>query len=783
MAQLSEVWASQWVALVSAASPFSPDPTFHADLHLLTHTLLDSSCTDNAEVLLDLAQRIEQTLSSARTGIPIDHTQRLGITALIDTLTQQHQSLEEALAHWRSLPTAWLVHPYYTVAALHGLATMPDQSSVLAALIDELHRLPDLTELRVWRCVLDESPMIEIAEGQGRSATYEDRPDLARAAREGAYLNTDGQCIIPLMVGEAVYAFVDAELRVDALPAMLLQLLMLCRTAEHALSILAVTGDMPNPATWQRVLRNIAQILTLSHTPDTILSAMAEQLRQTLPCERITFWQYQPEDNTFKLNALSARLTAKSVPAGAECPAEGTPLHVAWYTGQPVLLGPGWSARFPSYPNADDSINALAVVPLIFELRCLGVLTLERFEPRPFTKHDADWLLLVASMVAAALENLEIHETLKVTQQRMLEDTKMRALGEMAAGIAHDFNNILMSLLCHVEMLGLASSLEQMRERLPKFTQAISDARNIVQRVSRFGGKQHAHPFVTITPAALLDEVHALLHPQLMAARITVETDLDPGTRVLGNPSELREVVTNLITNAMHAMPEGGTLTLACGHHESTAWCTVTDTGIGMLPAILSRACEPFFSTKSTMGSGLGLSVSYRIIHQHNGLLTLQSVEGEGTTVTIELPLHAPKPQPAAIEGDGLSVLLVEDNEEIAGMLQHLLTQLGYRVTHAPDHAAGMACCAEEHFAVIITDLTMPGGTGDTIAQAARRCQPGVPVVLLSGSLDLQETAEGLYDGIMQKPIALEDLRAMITQVLSRIPKESLTPDTPEWIG
>ncbi len=754
-----EAWTAAWFSRLSELSPRVGADVPARLTHFLT-CLLAQQDTPTPATLLDVVEAAQRAFDPTATGLPVDVTQCLGALALAEVSGPD-------LAPYTPL-TLWFQHPYFTMVAQEAQLGHADHAAVLAMLQQELPLMTGPDAVHIWRVMDIDAPLIDIASPAGLTVSRATRPDLAHALTADTPLIHHDRLLYLLHDGEEPFALVEVSLPSPDAEVVLLQTLAVCRKAQHTLVRLARQAQVAYPTTWQRVLTALTKVLTVTHSADDVLTAMSDLLRQALPCERITYWEYLPEDGLFTLRALSARLTGDSVPAGTTCAAEDTPLQVAWHTGQPVLLGPDWPEHFPNYPNANASIHALAVVPVVFEFRRLGIITVERLEPRLFERRDVDWLLLIAGMVAAALSNLSIHAALRDAQDRMVQHAKMRALGEMAAGIAHDFNNILMGLMCNVELLRFSTDLTQAFDRLPRLERAIMDARTIVQRVNTFGRTDPSITFTHLSLQGVLQETLDMMGAQLANAGILVTTDYGADPAVMGSETELREVITNLLTNAAQAMPHGGALTLSSGEVGGRAWFSVSDTGVGMSPAVLARACDPFFSTKEGMGTGLGLSVSYRIIQHHHGELLLASEEGLGTTARVELPalLDVADGNPPHNHPEQLHILLVEDNREVVELIQQLLGFLGHRVQAATSAAEGTALLAAQPIDLVITDLSMQGETGDTVAIAARRHQPPIPVLLLSGSLLLEESNLQLYAGVLSKPVNLDMLKAAIGRVM-----------------
>lgn len=760
---LCQAWASRWYALVCEASQYGsavPDRYTEVAQILLA--------PGDASTILSHTQLIDEALTPEHTGLPTTVTQFLGARALTETLFARYPVTEDTFNLLQDIAIPWLHHPYFSLNTVSAITAADNVGELLQSLVSMLHLCAPNGEVHLWRITDSEGPFIDIASSElPLSVTQEDRPDLQYVLDTNEPEVREQRILAPLHTGYTPFAVIEATVNREQLEMVSLHILSLMRLANEVLSRISGQEQANTATTWQRVLTRLAQALSVRSTPEAVLTAMAEQVRQALPCERIACWYYQQDSDEFELRTLSARVTREYVTVGTRCPAADTPLQVVRHTGKPLLLQTNWAHRFPNYPNARDSVATLAVIPIVVEYRTLCIITLERLEARPFTKADAGWLMLVGSMVGSALDNIQIHQELQQAQERALEDTKMRALGEMAAGIAHDFNNLLTGIMCNVELLQLTTDLQKVKDRLPRLERAITDAREIIQRISTFGRRDGSR-FTPVRLDEVLRESIELLQPQLNAHAVQLEETYTPEVWVQGAPAELREVVTNLVANALHALPAGGAIRLACGQRADTAWFSVADTGVGMPAEVLKRACEPFFSTKGGTGTGLGLSVSYQIIHRHNGHLHLASEEGKGTVARIELPLYqAPAETAAPATPPNRRILLVEDVAEVAEMLALLLNSLGYQTTLAHGIADGLQQCRQQHFDLVITDFQLGNGeTGDSIAGALRQAHPDTPVVLMSGSLGVNDACTELYAEIWQKPLSLAALREGITRVL-----------------
>ncbi len=264
------------------------------------------------------------------------------------------------------------------------------------------------------------------------------------------------------------------------------------------------------------------------------------------------------------------------------------------------------------------------------------------FITKPF---ENDYLL---HSIGRALERRRLTERLKQSE-------KFRLLGELAAGVAHDFNNLLSSINAHLYIVKqkMEHAGDDLKEHLDAIEMAIDDGAAIVARLSSMGRK-NADNFQSIDFNHLVQDTVLMTRPKWeheqrrKGRTITINTDFGPARTVKMNPSDIREVLTNLIFNAVDAMPGGGEITITTRDLGDAVMCTVSDTGVGMDQEILERIFDPFFTTKG-QGTGIGLSVSYAIVENHGGTLTVDSVPGRGTTFTMVLPVN----QEPNSRGDG----------------------------------------------------------------------------------------------------------------------------------
>ena len=373
---------------------------------------------------------------------------------------------------------------------------------------------------------------------------------------------------------------------------------------------------------------------------------------------------------------------------------------------------------------------------------------------------------------------------LREMQQQIVAQERLRAFGEMAGGIVHDFNNALMSVIGYSEMLlnddDMLRDFKTAREFLKIMNTAGQDASQVISRLRDFyRPREVTDVFSRVDWNEVIEQAVPLTQPkwkgQALAdgRTITVALDLAKLPAISGNAAELREVATNLIFNAVDAMPAGGTITLRSSTEDGQAVLEVSDTGTGMSEEVRSRCLEPFFSTKGEKGTGLGLSMVFGIIKRHEGTVEIESALGTGTTFRIRLPAMTDAIEATHGETDkmprSLHVLVVDDEPVTRGVLENYLTADGHSVVTAVDAEEAMGCFADAKFDLLITDHAMPGLNGVQLAAAVRELRAGQPVILVTGfaagSMGADEQPAGV-DLVMRKPVPRRDLRRALVSVM-----------------
>jgi CheY-like chemotaxis protein len=260
--------------------------------------------------------------------------------------------------------------------------------------------------------------------------------------------------------------------------------------------------------------------------------------------------------------------------------------------------------------------------------------------------------------------------------------------------------------------------------------------------------------------------------------RVEVVVEAGEVDAILGNPSELVQVVSNLLFNATDALPQGGSILLRTDMHDGEVRLTVTDTGIGMSDEVKARVFEPFFTTKEH-GQGLGTSIVYGIVGRHEGRIEVESAPGKGTTFTLHFRSHGPSlsaPASLVLRAPDLAraaaparILIIEDEEQNRDVYRSILESKGFEVECAPEGKTGLELLAARPFDVVITDLSMPGMSGWDVARGVKSHDPRLPVILLSGwavQEDEAQAEEAGVDHVLCKPCRLDELLGTIRLAL-----------------
>ena len=377
---------------------------------------------------------------------------------------------------------------------------------------------------------------------------------------------------------------------------------------------------------------------------------------------------------------------------------------------------------------------------------------------------------------------------------------KLSALGELASGVAHDFNNTLAGILGRAQLILRTNDPEKITRGLNIIIKTAEDGAKTVKRIQDFARQRRDHDFEPVSIDQILFDVSEITRPrwkdraEASNVQITLDLQIRSKAKVMGDESELREVLVNMVFNAVDAMPEGGALTLAAKDVDDYVVISVGDTGTGMAPDVKSRIFDPFFTTKGKAGMGLGLAVSFGIIRRHEGSVEVESEVGAGTQFKISLPkaklaeesvaaeessvtqpeieklvLEAPAFHAArSFDGNQPKILVVDDEESVRELLRDLLESEGCRVYLAQGGREAFGLFEAHQFDAIFTDVGMPGMSGWELAHAVRQRNETIPITIVTGwgeAVGSDEQKEARVDWIVTKPFRAERISELAQEI------------------
>ena len=409
----------------------------------------------------------------------------------------------------------------------------------------------------------------------------------------------------------------------------------------------------------------------------------------------------------------------------------------------------------------------------------------------------------VADDISVALRAIQAETERSETERALRHAQKMEAIGQLAAGVAHDFNNLLMAISGYTELsIEKLTPDHQAVNLLREIEVAVRHATGVTRGLLTFSGRSSVQK-EPVNLQQLLQECVKLLHHLLPAIiELKVDAPPKPALMVHADPTQMQQVLFNLVINARDAMPSGGLLriTLSSAHQEKSeemgmekagektvACISVSDTGTGMSPEVQARILEPFFTTKERgRGTGLGLAIIHGIVQEHGGRLEINSTLGAGSTFRIFLPLIESSAAPVEIRtmkdqhrGHGEYVLVAEDDWHVREIITTALRGYGYRVIQAGDGAELIDRYHENRseLRLLLLDVDMPRRSGLDCLAEIRASGDVIPAIVISGARDDSTEKLDPHTILMQKPFRLTELMRCAAQALARIPSRKESDD------
>ena len=556
------------------------------------------------------------------------------------------------------------------------------------------------------------------------------------------------------------------------------------------------------------LLQRITRATGERHDLPSVFRVVLARLEQELPLDFGCLCKYEMNASVLSVAVIGA---GSSQFGGALALAEHDSIPIdqnglARCVGGELVYEPDTARIECPFPQrlARAGLRSLVIAPLLVENRVFGVLVAARRSAETFSSAECEFLRQLSEHVGLAAHQAQLYgalqrayDDLRQSQQAIMQQERLRALGEMASGIAHDINNAISPVALYTESLlerepGLSA---RARGYLVTSQTAIEDVAETVARMREFYRPREAELVLArVACNRLIEQVVNLTRarwsdlPQQRGVVIQLRTELcEDLPDIMGSEVEIRDALTNLIFNAVDAMPDGGVLTLRTRVVVSGAGSSATravhlevgDTGIGMDEETRRRCLEPFFTTKGERGTGLGLAMVYGMVQRHSADLEIDSAAGRGTTVRLMFALAEASvvisaqglraPPPAA----RLTILIVDDDPMLIKSLRDILEQDGHAVTVADGGQKGIdtfttAVARGNPFAVVITDLGMPYVDGRKVAAAVKAASAHTPVILLTGwgkRLLAENDIPAHVDRVLSKPPRLAEVRTALAEL------------------
>jgi signal transduction histidine kinase len=608
---------------------------------------------------------------------------------------------------------------------------------------------------------------------------------------------------LPLRIGERILGILDLESdRRDAFGARDERLL--ASVANQAAIVLwnaSLFAEARARATRFEAINEIARSVSSTLDPVRLDRVIVSQLARVVPCDRYAVLRF---DHERRRVARAVVLDARTNLAH-----DGDGLEWAFEDGvDPLALQPHRAEHFADLtlvPGLAEcrlvaqGMSSMVLVPIALDGRVqVAVLAAST---RPFAVDQIRLLETVSYHVGVALKNAELFSRLQDSyiqlneaQDGLVRSEKLRALGEMASGVAHDFNNVLGAILGRAQLLKGRTRSKEMKAELAIIERAALDGASTVRRLQDFTRVRTDRTFQPVALAQLAEDCLSLTRgrwrdeAERAGTQYDVTTELADGLHVAGQASELREVLTNLILNALDAMPRGGTLRLLTrrGERADEVAIEVADDGEGMSDDVRARIFDPFFTTKGVRGVGLGLSVVYGIVQRHGGRIEVVSALAKGTRMRVFLPalevdgILAPAEgepglpilRPGASAPVPLRILVIDDEPNVRTLLADLLRASGHTVVEAANGRDALQRMESDGaWDLVMTDLGMPDLSGWDVARAVGERPSPPPVILVTGwgiQLEDRILAESGVAAVVAKPFTIEEVLATVERVLRK---------------
>ena len=541
------------------------------------------------------------------------------------------------------------------------------------------------------------------------------------------------------------------------------------------------------------VIDEIARIVTSSLRIEEVYERFDAEVKRLIDSDRMSVI-LADQATQMAVRAYTAGLSGDELEAQPRWPLENS--QVGWVVEhletliQPDLINPQGSRFANDDLLIEAGFRSGIIVPLLTNGVVIGTFVLWCKEPDKFGDREKRILERLSAQIAPAIENARLYEevkqtleVLRETQAQLVQVERLRAMGDLANGVAHDFNNSLAAILGQTQLM-LSESLSESQQRsLHLIEKAAQDSAHVVRRILNFAKFDADAEFYAVNMSELIEDVVDMTRhkwsneAQSQGKIIDVRTHVEDGPLALGNYSELREVLMNLVINAYESISGDGSIDISAEASDEFAFISVADTGVGMNADVQQKIFDLYFTTKGEKGNGLGLSMVFGIISRHNGRIEVDSEEGVGTTMRISLP-SAPHVEDVSNDDSSddteqaitiANILIVEDEERIRETLVDMLELRGHEVASAANGEEGVSMFKAGSFDIVFTDLGMPGLSGWDVAKAIRGTNSDVPIVMVSGwgvGIDKSEMEKNGVDEMLPKPFDIDEVWQLVQRIM-----------------
>ena len=536
------------------------------------------------------------------------------------------------------------------------------------------------------------------------------------------------------------------------------------------------------------VVNEITREASLNLEVNKLFEKINTQLKRVFSFEKSSIAIYQPENDTFSLvNVYGENITAGFY-KGMEISGRETVMKIALETKKPYYTRSLDQIISNTSPYLiTQGIQSAVSIPIISETVCIGTLNLGSLKEDGFGSDQIDLLVTIANSLGTALNNARLYSDLEQSysdqqnaQEQLVKSEKLRALGEMSAGVAHDFNNVLGAILGRAQLMKSRVDDQMIVRGLEIIEKAAIDGASTVRRLQDFTRKRTDQVFNQVDLVQVIEDTLSMTRARwedgahVSGIQYSVTSHYEPILPIAGDSSELREVFTNIIFNALDAMPSGGKIHIYVGTEGNRVFAHVIDTGRGMTEEVRKRVFDPFFTTKGVKGNGLGMSVAYGIVTRHKGEIEVESEYGKGTTIKVTLPVDLEVTrQDSAVEVLPQKkvgrFLVIDDEAPIRELLAELLVQQGHQVSTASSGKEGLEIFKDQIPDFVITDLGMPEVSGWDVATTVKALNPLTSVVLMTGwgiTLDKDKARHRGVDVVIAKPFQIGEMQKVLNEML-----------------